>query len=110
MKTEYRPNPLDTSRVELPKDLLPLVEDMARNVHEIWARNRMAEDWTYGPKRNDEVKEHPCLVPYGDLPESEREYDRATAIETLKLILHLGFEIKKRDGTEDRVEVEKEDN
>lgn len=96
MKREYIPNPADTQSVELPKELLPLVEEMARNVHEVWAKNRMAEGWTYGPIRDDAKKETPCMVAYEDLPDSEKEYDRATSQETLKLILKLGFVISKK--------------
>lgn len=96
MKTkEYIPNPAETSDVELPEELLPLIEEMAKNVHEVWAKNRMAEGWTYGTERNDVNKKHPCLVAYEELPESEKEYDRATSQETLKLILKLGFVISK---------------
>ncbi len=93
---EYIPNPADTQNVKLPKELLPLIEDMAKNVHEVWSQNRMNDGWTYGPKRDDTNKKHPCLVPYNDLPDSEKEYDRATSLETLKLILKLGFEISKK--------------
>lgn len=96
MTKEYIPNPADTQGVELPKELLPLVEEMAKNVHEVWAKNRMAEGWTYGPVRDDAKKETPCMLAYEDLPEGEKEYDRATSQETLKLILKLGFEIKKK--------------
>ncbi|MCM1152660.1 MAG: RyR domain-containing protein [Muribaculum sp.] len=92
---EYIPTPEDTRNVKLPAELLPLVEKMAKNVHEVWARNRMAEGWTYGPVRDDALKTHPCLVPYEDLPENERDYDRATSQETLKLILKSGFVISK---------------
>jgi len=92
---EYIPNPADTRSVELPKELLPLIEEMAKNVHEVWAQNRMNDGWTYGPVRDDATKKHPCLVPYEELPESEKDYDRATSQETLKLILKSGFEISK---------------
>lgn len=95
MKREYIPKPADTHSVELPEELLPLVEEMARNVHEVWAKNRMAEGWSYGSVRDDVKKETPCMVAYEDLPENEKEYDRATSQETLKLILKLGFEISK---------------
>lgn len=95
MENEYIPSPADTQSVELPKELLPLIEEMAKNVHEVWAQNRINEGWTYGPERDDALKKHPCLVPYEDLPESEKEYDRATSQETLKLILKLGFVISK---------------
>lgn len=92
---EYIPNPADTRSVELPQELLPLIEEMAKNVHEMWAQNRMNDGWTYGPVRDDATKKHPCLVPYEDLPESEKDYDRATSQETLKLIVKSGFEISK---------------
>lgn len=91
----YTPHPLDTHDIELPAALRPLVEQMAKNVHEVWAQGRLDEGWTYGPVRNDAAKHHPCLVPYESLPESEKEYDRNTSIQTLKLILKLGFKIEK---------------
>jgi len=93
MKT-YTPQPLDTSDVRLPKELESLVEQMAKNVHEVWAQGRVEQGWTYGEERNDALKQHPCLVPYEELPDSEKEYDRNTAVGTLKLILKLGFTIE----------------
>lgn len=95
MKKKYTPRPIDTSGVQLPAELSPLIETMARNVHEVWAEGRIAEGWTYGPERDDNLKTHPCLVPYEDLPQSEREYDRATALSTLRLITGLGYRIIK---------------
>ena len=95
MKKKYVPQPLDTSKVELPEELMELVEEMAKNVHEVWAQTRMEQGWTYGEVRNDELKQHPCLVEYEKLPEEERVYDRNTAVGTLKLIRQLGFKIEK---------------
>lgn len=95
MKQPYIPAPLDTRDIELPKELDELIERMARNVHDVWAQGRMAEGWTYGEERDDKRKTHPCLVPYEALPDAEREYDRQTAVQTLKLILKLGFKIHK---------------
>lgn len=92
---DYIPKPADTQGVKLPETLIPLIEKMAKNVHEVWAQNRINDGWTYGPVRDDDMKRHPCLVPYEQLPESEKEYDRATSQETLKLILKLGFSISK---------------
>lgn len=93
---KYIPTPMDTSGVKLPDALLPLIEEMAKNVHEVWAQNRINDGWRYGPVRDDVNKTHPCLVPYEELPESEKEYDRSTSQETLKLILKLGFAISKK--------------
>ena len=92
---EYRPHPISTEGVELSPEILELTELLARNAHEIWAQQRLAEGWKYGPLRNDAVRERPCLVPYDDLPESEKEYDRKMAMETLKVILALGYRIEK---------------
>jgi ryanodine receptor 2 len=68
---------------------------MAKNVHEVWAQTRIDQGWIWGEERNDELKHHPCLVAYEELPEEERLYDRNTSIETLKLITKLGFTITK---------------
>ena len=94
MKTEtYIPQPIDTTDVVLPKELNQLAEQMAKNVHEIWSQTRISQGWTYGPERNDSEKKHPCLVPYEELPEEEKLYDRNTSTETLKFIIKAGFEI-----------------
>lgn len=93
MNKTYIPQPVDTSDIQLPEELNMLVEDMAKNVHEVWAQNRIQQGWTYSHERNDTFKQHPCLVPYEELPEQEKEYDRDTAVETLKLIVKLGFSI-----------------
>lgn len=87
---------MDDTSIELPKGMDELVESLAINVHEVWAANRIAEGWTYGPVRDDDMKETPCLVPYEDLPEIEKAYDRNTAIGTLKYIVANGFEIVKK--------------
>lgn len=94
-KEKYIPQPIDTTDVGLPEELEQLVEQMSKNVHEVWAETRMKQGWTYGEQRNDDLKTHPCLVPYEELPEEEKEYDRNTSIGTLKLIMKLGFKISQ---------------
>lgn len=94
-KQIYTPQPVDTTDVVLPVELEQLVEEMSKNVHEVWAETRIKQGWTYGEQRNDELKTHPCLVPYEELPEEEKEYDRNTSIGTLKLIMKLGFKINQ---------------
>lgn len=91
----YVPQPIGTSDIQLPEELEALVEKMAKNVHEVWAETRIKQGWTYGPERDDKLKKHPCLIPYEELPEEEKEYDRGTSVGTLKLILKLGFRITK---------------
>lgn len=92
----YEPKPIDTSDVILPEELLALTEKIAENVHDIWAVGRLAEGWVYGDVKDTKKKVTPLLVPYEDLPESEKDYDRKTALETLKLIVKLGYVISKK--------------
>ena len=93
----YKPKPFDTDGVKLSDELLALSERLAENVHENWSARRMAEGWTYGKERDDLNKKTPCLVSYAELDEIEKEYDRTTAIQTLKLICALGYKIVKED-------------
>ncbi len=92
----YKPNPMDTGDVELPVELLELTETIAQDVHERWAAGRVADGWSYGETRDDSKRITPCLVPYSQLPEEEKEYDRSTALQTLKLIVKLGYKIEKQ--------------
>ena len=92
---QYKPKPIDTKDIVLPTELNNLIEEMSKNVHEVWAETRISQGWTYGEERNDAEKKHPCLVPYEELSEEEKEYDRNTSIETIKLILKLGFNITR---------------
>jgi len=93
--TKYVPKPIDTSDVKLDSEINELIEKLAENTHDVWAAQRIAQGWSYGEKRDDVRKETPCMVPYGELPEEEKEYDRKTATEAIKLIVKLGFEIRK---------------
>ena len=93
--TMYDPKPIDTSSIILSDDLLELRELIAKNVHDVWALQRINEGWTYGEKKNSDLKQTPLLVPYEELSESEKEYDRNSAYETLKLIIKFGYRIEK---------------
>ena len=91
----YQPEPIDTSKVNLPSPLEELLELLSYNTHEVWAQQRIKDGWTYGEERDDEKKLHPCLIPYESLSETEKAYDRNTAREVLKVILAAGFKIEK---------------
>lgn len=93
----YKPEPIDTSEVELTPDIKDLTELLAKNTHDNWAKKRIEEGWKPGERRNDERKEHPCLVPYEELPDIEKEYDRKTAMEALKAIIALGYKVEKKE-------------
>lgn len=94
MSHTYDPEPIDTSDVELDEEVADLVARLAINAHEIWAQKRIDEGWSHGPRRDDEAKEHPCLIPYDELPESEKEYDRIMVTEAIKGAIALGFTIE----------------
>ena len=91
----YVPSPVDTSDISLPDELNDLIELISQNNHDVWAKGRIDQGWTLGKERNDELKTTPLLVPYNELPESEKDYDRNTAIQVIKLVLKLGYELKK---------------
>lgn len=93
----YVPKPINTDNIVLSEELSQLTEKIAENVHDVWAASRIAQGWSYGPKRDDATMQTPCLVPYDELPEIEKEYDRNTAMETIKLIVSLGYTIKKEE-------------
>lgn len=95
----WKPRPIDTRTVHLPSELEALTERLAENTHDLWASQRLRDGWTYGSMRDDAAKRHPDLVPYAELPESEKNYDRRTAIETLKAIMALGYAIERRSQT-----------
>jgi hypothetical protein len=91
----YEPKPIDTSGVTLSPELKALTERLAENAHDLWAQQRLNDGWSYGSNRNDQAKQHPCLVSYDELPESEKRYDRQAAMGTLKAILALGYRINR---------------
>lgn len=91
----YHPKPINTADVQLSEDLTALTELLAENAHDIWAVGRLAEGWVYGEVKDSTAKTTPCLVEYAALPESEKLYDRNTAMETLKAIVKLGYTITK---------------
>ena len=101
----YSPRPVDVADVALPASLNPFLEALAENVHETWAKGRMDAGWQYGQVRDEANKRQPCLVPYCDLSETEKDYDRHTAISTLKFICKMGFKIEAEG---DRVGEERE--
>lgn len=90
----YEPCPIDTGDVIVPDSLASLLEALARNAHDVWATQRLRAGWRYGVTRDDDQRLHPCLVPYEELPDEEREYDRSMVLETIRSILALGYEIR----------------
>lgn len=93
----YHPQPFDNYTIPFPEELETLTEDLSKNVHEVWAARRMAEGWKYGPVRDDMKKEHPCLIPYENLSEEDKDYDRATALSTIRFILAKGYTLIRED-------------
>jgi len=97
---EYDPHPIDVDQIPLDGDLEELQEAIAENAHDVWAAARIKEGWSYGKERDDVRKLHPDLIPYTALPDSEKEYDRIMAFNTIKLVKKLGYDIVKRNDRE----------
>jgi RyR domain len=96
----YQPRPIDTGAVTLTPELLALTEKLAEHAHDLWAQERLDKGWTHGPRRDDALKQHPCLVPYAELSDAEKEYDRIAALGTLKAVLALGYRISRMTNDE----------
>ena len=96
MADPYAPKPIDTSQVALNDEIRQVVEQLAENVHDRWAAQRIADGWRLGPTRDDSKKTHPSLIPYKNLPEEEKEYDRQTALTTIQALLAIGFQIERK--------------
>lgn len=95
---EYVPHPIDVDTIPLDGDLEELQEAIAENAHDVWADARIREGWSYGEERDDEKKHNPDIKPYTALPDSEKEYDRIMAFNTIKLVKKLGYDIVKRNN------------
>lgn len=93
----YIPKPEDTSDVLLSQEILDMTELVAKNTHENWAQNKLEDGWAYGEELDDEKKTHPCLVEYEELSEEDKDYDRTTAMEAIKLLIKKGYKITKGD-------------
>lgn len=94
---QYIPKPVDTSGVILSEEIMQVAEMLSQNTHEVWSTGKLAEGWTYGEVLDAQNKKHPCLVPYEQLTEAEKDYDRNTSLETIKALYAMGFEIKRRE-------------
>jgi hypothetical protein len=92
---QYQPEPISLEDVEIGTELTELVEALARNAHDVWACQRLADGWIWGEERNDAAKTHPCLVDYDDLPYSEKVYDLNVVSSTIRAMIALGFRISR---------------
>ncbi len=90
---DYQPKPERFEHIKMPEEVQNVLEAAARNIHEVWAENKLKEDWRYGEALDYEKKTHPSLIPYEQLPERQKLYDRETAMYTIKFLLNTGFQI-----------------
>lgn len=92
----YTPHPIDLSEINLDRIKKEDIEKIARNIHETWAEQRRIRGWEYGDLYNEVKKTHPCMIEYEALPELEKDMDRATVEQTIKMLLWMGYTIEKR--------------
>src|SRR4030067_861572 len=94
MSMAYEAKSLDLTNVQISADLVKLVERLAEITHDNWVRQRLADGWRHGQRRDDVQKEHPCIVPYDDLPESEKEYDRKISLGVVQAMIASGYRVE----------------
>jgi len=70
-------------------------EELASQEHDRWCRERKSDGWTYGPARDDTKKVHDAIVPWADLPEMYKHYDRAFCRTWPTLFSKGGYEIRR---------------
>ncbi|KAF4017270.1 hypothetical protein G4228_008671 [Cervus hanglu yarkandensis] len=92
-QASFIPCPIDTSQVVLPPHLEKIRDRLAENIHELWGMNKIELGWTFGKIRDDNKRQHPCLVEFSKLPETEKNYNLQMSTETLKTLLALGCHI-----------------
>lgn len=97
----YQPKPINTETIELPAEISSLTERLAASTHDVWAVGKMSQGYVFGETTNDDAKTHADLIPYADLSEDKKDYDRNTAMETLKAIYALGYEICPKQSSSD---------
>ena len=90
--SRYEPSP-DVSGVCLSDEIMADVETIAKSVHDEWQRQRTKAGWGY--EGQTDGGKHPAMVPYEDLPEVEKDIDRATVLQTIRMLHHLGYSIHK---------------
>jgi RyR domain len=71
------------------------VELLAGLEHDRWAADLVRDGWSPGPVKDHERREHTLLVPWSDLPESEREKDRASIRGLPEILTRAGFAIQR---------------
>ncbi len=98
----YQPKPIDTSAVELPAEIHNLTEQLAASTHDVWAIGKISKGYSFAETTSDEAMTHADLIPYADLSEDKKDYDRNTAMETLKAIYALGYEIRPRQSATEK--------
>ncbi|GAV02137.1 hypothetical protein RvY_12738-2 [Ramazzottius varieornatus] len=89
----FVPKPIDTTGVNLPNYILQIRDKLAENIHELWSVMKIEAGWTYGDVRDDHLKTNPCLTNFKNLPIAEKNYDMTLSMETLKVLLALGYHI-----------------
>ncbi len=80
------------SSIRLDPDL---VEPLAAIEHDRWMADKSRAGWIYAAERDNEKLHHPLLIPYADLPESEKEKDRATVRNIPALLTAAGYRVNE---------------
>eukprot|EP00057_Strongylocentrotus_purpuratus_P023442 XP_011677916.1 PREDICTED: ryanodine receptor 3-like [Strongylocentrotus purpuratus] len=94
MSNGYKPAPYNLSTIHLNVKMEKLVELLAENAHNVWAKDRIAQGWTYGLSEETSYKRNPQLVPYNQLNDQAKKLNRDTASETIRTILGFGYALE----------------
>nr|CAD7437731.1 unnamed protein product [Timema bartmani] len=94
----YKPAPLDLSAITLAPKMEELVDQLAENTHNLWAKERIQQAWTYGLNEDPDMRRSPHLVPYSKVDEAIKKANRDTASETVRTLLVYGYNLDPPTG------------
>ncbi|XP_071665440.1 ryanodine receptor 3 isoform X10 [Patagioenas fasciata] len=97
MSNGYKPAPLDLSEVKLLPSQEFLVDKLAENAHNVWAKDRIKQGWTYGIQQDLKNKRNPRLVPYALLDERTKKSNRDSLREAVRTFAGYGYSVEPPD-------------
>ncbi|XDC62019.1 hypothetical protein R6Z07M_013201 [Ovis aries] len=104
MSNGYKPAPLDLSHVRLTPAQTTLVDRLAENGHNVWARDRVAQGWSYSAVQDIPARRNPRLVPYRLLDEATKRSNRDSLCQAVRTLLGYGYNIEPPDQEPSQVE------
>ena len=80
---------------EFTESDLDKIEQMAEMEHGRWNVERLRDGWRCGKPKDENLKRHPCIVPWSELPEDIKPFDRNAVKLFPAILVKAGYEIRR---------------